>query len=452
MEHEIRKSSLCITKFQIIEAGKLQELTINVNPDEKVTLITADGGVGKSTILAAIRESIECSFGDILNITTRTAGTKTEFVDENGDVCYTLESNEKSVKLRDKNGLGTVLKGDIRKTLNTILIEPDEFCRKDFKEQQKFLKEKVGIDVTSIEQDRSAKYKERTKVNSEIDTLTKLSQNSKYKDCVINIDEINKSIEEKKIEKDRYTELTSELNECNGKHEDNLREIKYCDEAISDRERQIENLQKQIDGLKSQIDGYMVKSKKFKDLNGINEKNIDGIIKKLAGVNIAEIDSHIETLNVQKSEYQLYEAYKKQLDDIEALKEESSELTKKIQDLDNKKVEVFKNVGFSDGITFSDEFGFMYNGVPIAKISHTEKIKFAISLQKVINKDSRLKLLLIDDVESGGTDAISLIKELIEKENYQVFAAIMKRGVTTLEFTTGKTIELNESKEIDVIK
>lgn len=424
------KKSLNIAKFEITNAGKLKEMTIEVNPSEKIVVIVADGGQGKTTILESIRESIELNLSNTLNYETKEGKTKMEFMDkDSGEVVYTLSSNQKRVSLKDSNGFSVTNKSDIRSMFGTTLIEPTSFCSKSLKEQVIFVKDRLGLSLEEIDLKRKNAYDKRTEVNSFV-------RNTKVDEVIVvgDLEELTKQKEEMKLTQINYDNILTEKNKVQSSIETEQRALTYTENEILELERKISMLKNEQENTKKGLDKLKV------SLSSIDTKLNE--TKKVETNDIIEISNEITkiTYNLEQKEKN-----DKILKVIEEKKIESNKLTEEIEELDKQKKSQIASLGFPDDIEFNLEDGFLYKKNTINNISSTEKLVFSIEMQKVLNKEGTLKLLLIDDLESIGTSGITIIQEMLNND-YQVFASLMKRGYSSIEFWKGDSLEINEGE------
>jgi len=145
-------------------------------------------------------------------------------------------------------------------------------------------------------------------------------------------------------------------------------------------------------------------------------------------IDISAFEATISTATERNNEYNAAIAIKRELETVEKLKEESGELTAKIEAERGAIETAIRDMKTPvEGLSFDDE-QLLYNNVPVhpASLSTSEIEELGIRLK--IAENPELGILFIGRAESIGAKRFDVIRKIAKDLNLQIIGEEVKRG------------------------
>lgn len=385
-------------------------------------LLMGDNGVGKSTV----QQFIEIALGKQKNVPPNAKGS--------GEVVFDKDGNQITVKVKFKDGKPVLdirgsgisidnKKGAIADLFGAIDFDIDEFVNlskttSGRKEQvdvfKKFLPLEVQQELMKHENNVKNAFTERAELNKDIKKLEgsmSLHQLNNLPDF-----ELTKIVH---TDTDEVMALLKSANDHNAK-------ILKVESGLTERENKISDKKAQIEKLKAQI-------KTLETENEAIEKEIKDGKKWLAKPENEKKDITVYEKSISDAadnnlKHQQAQALLKDRKHHEKLKDESGELTAKIESSREAIANAIRDMDSPvEGLMFDDE-QLVYKGVPVSpdSLSKSEIMELGVRLKMAENPD--LGILLIKEGESLGTDRINVIKQLADENGWQIIMEQVERG------------------------
>ena len=468
-----------ISKIKISNLFGIKEQEL----DGKSIEISGNNGLGKTSILDSIRLAL--TNNSDRDYIVKNGETEGEIYIET-DVGLTIDrkkrtnsSDYKSIKSNGKEipSPETFLKDIFTK----MQLNPVAFCNMSKQEQNRaildliefdwdinWIKEQFGeipegVDYSQnilqvledIQSEDGIYYKTRQNINRDIrnqlafieDIAKDIPENynaekwenfdltNKLKE-LMTIKEKNSKIEEAKqfvnsydnrvkgYEADRQISITAEEKNISIERENLEKENIRLKEQIKANEEKLKNLQGKLDDKKKIIDlEYQKKVVALDESIGRAKELLNQDI-----VDVTELQTECDLAEKRKKHLNEYHRMKDMQNNVETLKKESEELTRKIELARDLPGEILKVAKLPiEGLSVKNGLA-LVNGVPVSGLSEGEKLMLCIDI--TLAKENNLKLILLDGVE-----------KLSEENREKVYKKCIDSG---LQFIATRTDNSNE--------
>ena len=421
---------------------KLKKLEVNafagIGPSSPVIIdfgtskfvkATGDNSVGKTSLLNALL--VACGHlskdnKDFVNLESGKIDINFDFVGK--------DRNTYSVRVTKSKFLLTYEGEEVKEPITKMKellgvpgVSPMEIKNKPLKDIVKWLSSYSG---KSAEQFDAQMKKLKDGIKASVSTRADANRSYKgLKEYLSNEPMFEKweASEKKYTKKTDIKDLSAKLDEA-GKKSDKLLQAETKLKQLNERKEsiatQIDNLQNELD----EVSKSVIAGEKFVEANKSAKKEYDAIRDQYD--NAAQ---EVAAFN----KWQDIKAKKKEMDEFETLSQKADakekQLLEEVKELqtellpDIKGVELILSDEMENGKLIREE-GFYVGKVNSAQASETEWSKVVFSMMKK-NKN---KILVLDNLQSLGTDGMDIINSLI-KDGCYVVAAEMHRGQQELE-------------------
>lgn len=395
-------------KIISLQAENVKRLSaVEIAPDGKSIIIAGNNAQGKSSVLDSIlyalagkdalperpirdgesHASIKVDLGEYQISRTITAS--------GGGVL-------KITKPGEKGFLGSpqaVLDG----LIGTLTFDPLEFSRLKSKEQSRFLQEIIGIDLVKLDAERKVIYDKRHLLGQRVEILKgKLSGKSRNPD--VPAEEVDVSAVVKKQRGARESVQTVEKFE---------REVQL-QEAI------IFKLEEDLVMARSQRAFYRDKVQEAKDI-------ADRKKAALEGKTIEQLDDEIARIGQINKAVAENRDFDKQVIEFTDLDHQYAALSGDISNHDEARSEKLRNAKFPvDGLGFTSDGEVIFNKIPFAQLSSSEKTKVSASIAIALNP--KIRVMLIRDGSLLDESALRDLIYLADEKDAQIW--VERVGIT----------------------
>jgi len=401
-----------------IEKVNIKEFKVIENFEKEINgnhiLIMGENGVGKSSLI----QFIEIALGKTKNIPESATGEGEVFVTKDGrefSFKVKFKDNKPVVTVTSPDGLKDTRKGTIAGIVGANDFDIDEFVelsksvagrKKQVEIFKSFLPQDVITSLNNYEQHIKVSYDERTDAGRHL----------KEKEGYVKSHRLFNTIGVKKFEKKEIKSIIEKLQSLK-EHNTKVLNTKGTYDAnklkLADLEDKIKKLQESFErGIEEQS-----KIESWLKENTVHEQSV-----------IDSVEKELETVEQDNKDFTDSEQLKKEIDLIEKIKNEVGELTAKIDSSKQAISDTIKQMDSPiEGLSFEGDLLF-YNGVPVNpdNLSTSEIIELGIKLKMAENKD--LGILFIQRAESIGLERFKLIKNIADKEGWQIIAEQVERG------------------------
>lgn len=370
---------------------------INITPDGNLVVVGGGNEQGKSSTLDSI---IYALLGGRKVCTTpvRTGEDEAQIIVELGDLVVTkiIKANgNQYLTVTDKGKKVTSPQALLDSLTSALAFDPLAFTNMSPKDQLNTLKNLVGIDLSTLDEERQKCYEERT-VIGRIRDQYKASLDTMAVPTITSTE---------KIDVQGLLKEISEANATNSQIDVSIRNKKELAENIVALDAEIERL-------------LAIKAKRVEELNAFppiaDKIDIDALNVKLTDA--MEINNSIDK-------------NKQYIDTTKLLSEKSVEynaLTLRIQEIDAEKETKMASAKFPiDGLSFGED-GILYKGTPFSQASSAAKLKTSVAIGLAMNPE--LKVLLIPDGSLLDDDNLAMIAKMAEENDAQVWIERVGKG------------------------
>lgn len=279
-----------------------------------------------------------------------------------------------------------------------LSFDPLDFMRMKAKEQLETLKNLVGLDFTTLDEERARVYMERTGMNRTVSDLEhKVSQYPDFEGVPDEQVDINAIINESR-EAQAHNQRGVDLENALQSDRENLEEVRM---KIAELENTADQITERINKGKEELDAF-----KPMEVPDVQDK-----------VNEAQ---RTNELIRQRTECEEITAV------LEEAKEKAEGMTDRINDIDASKQKQLAGAKFPvEGLSF-DENGVLFNGVPFQQASGAEALEVSLAMGMAMNP--RLKVMLIRDGSLLDEDALKEVARMADANDCQVWMERVGKG------------------------
>jgi uncharacterized coiled-coil DUF342 family protein len=291
----------------------------------------------------------------------------------------------------------------LNKILGKLAFDPLAFAHMESLEQKNLLKQMLNLDFSSLDQNKTNLYNERTFKNREIKNLEGiLSSLKEYSDLPaeeISLNEQIAKIEELEKYQDAYNHVLAERAR-------NAKMIEENQKHISSLEKEIVSLQQQIISCKNDIQMYQDKNATLKIPDDVSNKIVES----------KENLKSIEQINIKVRETKKYQTTKQKLAEFT---KEANMLTQAIEAIDQEKVTKLQACKFPiEGLSI-DEISVLYKGRPFTMLSTGEQLKISTAIAMALNPT--LRIIILREGSLLDTNGLQAIIDLAKEKDYQLW-------------------------------
>ena len=399
-----------------LESENVKRLyAVEITPENEVVVIGGNNAQGKSSVL----DSITMALGGgetICDQPLRKGAKKGHTVIDLGDLIVTrtyTEGGGGSLTVASPNG---VKYSSPQKMLDELVgrlsFDPLNFMRLKPAEQQDIVRQMACLNFAMLDDMKKKRFDERTEVNREVKRLEGQLTGLKF----------HQGAPE---QEQSFSELSAELTKVqdhNNANAEKRRKAKEHEGPIVELSRKIVTLDTDIATLESRLESLKLerkaaisaKNEAMEVLEYLNDQN-----SKLEDIDAAPILAKIETCEATNQKARENARYKEVQAQLRAAQDRSEELTRKIQDIEEKKQAAIEKAKFPvEGLSFTDG-GLTFNGVPLEQASSAEQLRVSVAIGMASNP--KLKILLCRDGSLLDSKSLKMLSEIVKENGYQMW-------------------------------
>jgi hypothetical protein len=437
-----------ILKLRIESFKGIDNLTLEWEDGYAILGIMADGGVGKTSVMAFVEACMTGVVPDeAINLATKKAKGNLDFELDGKKYTIDISKTKKSetVKIRSEDNMAGG-KEVIRRIVGPVAFSPFELVKMEPAEQVKEFKKIFNVDTTSLVSARQIVYDERTLINRSIKQINNWMQQN----GIVIDEEFLKKLEQY-AEPKELGELPAQLEHAKKINDERWLKQTNLGYAAKDKERlnlEIKELEKQIRAKEEElltINDNVLKIENFLAENPeIPVTPIEQEIREIAEHN--ELRSNLTLVIAKQQELESYiaeSAIKTKL-----IKEKDEEIQEYIKNAipEMEDIKLYEPAVAEDGTVTEDRNGLYYQEKPISVLSTTEQITFGMALKEQINPNG-LPVLILDDFESVGSLGREAVDEMAAR-GWQAIIAEVDPSQSTLKVVLKNTIKDAQPKVI----
>lgn len=384
-----------MSKILHLKSENIQRIkVVDIRPKDNLVVVGGKNGEGKTSTL----DSIMFLFGGKKSFSeepVRSGADKGTIHAETEDFIATrtiYPTGKTELEFRPKVPTNLTPAKFFESILSKLTFDPLAFAHMEKAKQVEVLKGLISFDFSGNETYRRSKYDERTFVNRELKAKQAENEANPF-DPTLGIDEFSPNAL--------------------------LESIREGQEILSS----IALLEQNIQRGKSRLAEIEVEKKKIEDWLVVNEPKL----VELRALKVSDCQADLEALNAKNARIRKNAEAKKIYVAVQTLQNQSNALTAEIERLDSERMAAIENAALPvAGLTFADDVGVKFGGVPFSQLSGAERLKVSLAMGIALNPS--LRVLLIRDGSLLDEDNLKVVAEMAERHDMQVWIERVGKG------------------------
>lgn len=385
---------------------------VEITPDGDMVIISGENGNGKTSVL----DSIEMALGGgnaVCSMPIHKGAKKAGTTIDLGEIIVTRNYTASGTTLTVTTKDGATMKSPqavLDELVGKLTFDPLAFQRMKADKQLDTLREMAGIDFTMLNARKDRIYSERTDTNRELKRLQgSLSSLPFYKEAPT--DEVS------------IADLQDQLKEANAKAQANQQkrmELEAINDAGKNKAKYIESQKAEIERIKRDLeDRELSLEETVAELHALRIKRdeIKAAVESLQEIDTQEILFEISGSDAINQKVRANRQYKAAESEVKAKETKSAELTKALEEIEEKKLAKIQAASFPvDGLSLDDN-GVLFNGIPFEQASGAEQLRVSVAIAMAANP--KLKIMLCRDGSLLDKKSLGLLSEIVKENGYQ---------------------------------
>lgn len=379
---------------------------VSIKPKGSKVIIAGKNGAGKTSILNAIEMAL-LGGRSIPAEPVRRGARKGDILLDLGDIVVERRFNAKGTTLvvRDQGGQELRSPQAVLDALcNRIMFDPLTFARAKPADQDKMLKEMLGLDFSELEADRATIYDGRTTMNRQLRDSEAL---------------YNAMPEHRGVPKEEIS--VADLAKQIATAQEHAHARRAAEAAVGRQQAEVERCSQEVGKLRAQLKA--AEAKLFEE----DEKykaQLEAFAALAPNVDTSELQAKLDTAEATNAQVRANKDRAKAFEGLQSLEKKIAEASESITVIDEKKQAMLAAAEFPvPGLGF-DEAGPTLNGVPLEQASQAEKVKLSCAIGLKMNP--KLKILLIREGVFLDDESLVFLEELAEEHDAQVWIELVK--------------------------
>jgi hypothetical protein len=406
--------SLLIENFKKIRA-------VEITPAGSTVTISGKNRQGKSSIL----DGIMVAFAGTKHMPEkpiRDGAEKALIQIDCGE--FTLErrisKSGTTLKIESKDGVIKSPQAFLDKIIGEISFDPLEFIRREPKQQRALLMNLTGANTDAMDAElKKLRDIDRPAAGREVDRAKVQRDSATF----------TPDLPAEEIDPDFITGRINEAAALNKVAADVKGKIDRVDQWVKDNAGRVEELQAVVTETKAEmarISKLLYAAEEKVRENDANMKRAaehrEQLLKDPAlssTVDTAPLMAELAGLSAKNKLIAANKQHTAAAFNFKAREKEYAGLTRKIEDLESKKTALLTAAKMPvDGLAFGDDC-LLYNRIPLAQVSDSEKIKIGIAIAMKLNPT--LRVIRITDGSLLDADTMAEINGMVDAEGYQLW-------------------------------
>lgn len=405
-----------MSKIVELTAENVKRLTaVNIKPDGSMVVVGGDHGAGKSSLLDSIMYAL-AGKKHIPAQPLRRGAKRGRIRMDIGDLIIerTFEEGGKSdVVITSKDGYEAPTPQAILDDMcGALAFDPEEFVRLKPDAQAAMLRELVGIDFSDLDQERAEKYAERTTINRSVKQLEgELKGLAFYGDAP-----------EAEVSVSALATELGRIQRANNANESQRTQLTTANMAISRERSALDGMREEIARMQAKVDGRaadLAKAEKSRD-------ELAATVAKLTDEDEAPIKAKLGTAETTNAHVRANSKRQEVQAKLDSRKEESQELTDRIEAIDQEKADALAKAKFPlPGLGFDDN-GVTFDGLPFEQANTGTQIEVSARMGFAMHKD--LRVMLIRNGSLLLPEKLAVLGKIAEEYDGQVWIERVGEG------------------------
>lgn len=424
-----------------LEAQNVKRLkTVAIVPRSKVVRINGKNGSGKTSTLDAIlwalggkrvvqmqpvREGQERAV-----VKLAIGGKQVEYI-----VTRTFSAGGTThMTVEDPNG-GLFKKPQelLDELFGALSMDPYAFIRANPKARIEALKAivKLDIDLDELERLNQGDYEKRQQINRDIKTMEERVR--------MYAGGVNSNMDIRPIDTAPMFADMTKASEANSA----IERLKF---ARKNHEEQLASDQADVAELDTEIDRLIaLRDKRQREVDKAKEE-MQGWRELPAPIDVTELAETIKRAQAENSARELQrvarERYAQQKKELEDAYARSQQLTDMMEARTQIKAEAIAKAEYPvPGLSFSEQGGVMFNGIPFDQASGAEQLRVSFAMAAAVRP--KMPVVLIKDGSLLDDDSMKLLEELAEQYDAQVWIERVGKGPVGITLEEGEVVAVD---------
>lgn len=374
---------------------------VSIVPSGSTVVVGGRNGAGKSSILDAIayaiggkklacdepvhrgesKAVIRCDLGEY--VVTRT------FTADGGG----------SLKVTNSAGVPVASPQTVLDSLfGSLSFDPLEFSRMKPKEQADTLRSLVGLDFSTLDNERVHLFEDRTIVNRDVKSLS-----AQHDGAIFHPGAAESETDIKSLAGD--LRVAREHNEARFKAQTRVENAKR---KVEDLKTQLAAAERDVEAAENEFKTTRPMPYDFLQRHGIKD---DGF------VDLSKIETKMGEIEKENAKVRANKAKKDLKTRLDERTADAQKLTERLEAIDRAKSEILKAAKFPIVGLSIDDHGVTFEGLPFSQASQAQKIRVSVAIGLAMNP--KLRVMLIRDGSLLDDDSLSIISEIAESNDAQ---------------------------------
>ena len=293
--------------------------------------------------------------------------------------------------------------------IDAIATKPREFYELEDQAQAEMLAKIRGFDPSTMDAKRARLFEERTNVNRDAKREQAAWEQLPSHDDALKEKVVVKDLMEDLAVRQKHNLTGAVLDKA---FEDASANVSAATGDVEQAERQLKEAQDSLADCKTSLEGYT--ADKAVAIEAVGE---------FEASETEEIETQIRDAEAINSKIRDNDAKVEARKTYMTTEEASEKLTAEIEAIDREKQAALLEAGKDlpvEGLELTEEC-VLLNGSPLSQAGQGERMLIATAVMMGVNKDSPLKLVLIDDAESMDEGTCQKLTEMIDAAGFQSF-------------------------------
>jgi len=391
-----------------LEAENIKRLrAVRIEPSGPVVIIGGRNAQGKSSTL----DAIEIALGGKASIPpepVRRGARRARIVADLGDIVVERTFSPKGTELVVKDAAGVPQRSPqalLDALCSRVAFDPLAFARMKPAEQDRVLRDLLGIDTADLDKSRAALYAERTAVSRDAKALAARADAAPtYRDAppeAVSIEALLQRLDEETT-KDRAVQSAKQKAD---QFADNLERASVVRDRLK---AQLERLAAELADVEDDVKTFSAAfDRQQKELNSMAKPDTDSV--KAALANAQRVNAEVAA----------NDAWRKLREQADAASERVDVLSDAITSIDEEKAARIAAARFPvEGLGF-DESGPTLHGIPLEQASQAERLRVSVAIGLALHP--QLKVLLIRDGSVLDDDSMRMVADMAANADAQVW-------------------------------
>ena len=416
---------------------------VHITPTGGLVVIGGRNGQGKSSAL----DSIEYALGGDpdVKMPVRRGEKNAKIVADLGDIVVRrtfTAAGGTSLTVTNADGVKQAGPQAILDALvGRIAFDPLAFARQKPRDQAETLRALVGLDFTTLDSERAAKFTERTDANRVAKAYeARMNGMARHADAP----EAETSAASILAEQAKAQEQNRANAEARREVDDEVRAVSACRDRIGQVASEVLDIENQIASLTVRLNERAAIVKKLESdipkLQALADAAV-ATLPKLIDVDLAQFTAKVNAVETVNRKVRENKARAEVVKQFKAASEHAEKLTSKIEALDSKRRQTIADAKFPiAGLSFDTAGGVTLDGLPFEQASSAEQLRVSVAIGIALNP--KLRVLLIRDGSLLDPDAMKLLAEMAEKAGAQVWIErVGTDAMTSVVIEDGAVVE-----------